>query len=113
MYKRLRLSWQVAKSDSLVGNFAIGCNMDSPSVKRGHKLARFWFSEWSLGGDKVEARPKLAFGPVLCALPTLSRGTLHLPAQMPPLGEQGARTRRILPLIHIHSRRTPPLPVAT
>ena len=90
-----RLSWQVAKSDSLVGNFAIGCNMDSPSVKRGPKLARFWFSEWSLSGDKVEARPKLAFGPILYAMHTLSRGTLTLTAQMPPLGKKEANTVRI------------------
>jgi hypothetical protein len=75
-----------SKSGSLAGNVAIGCNMDSPSVKRGPKLARFWFSEWRLSGDKVEARPKLAFGPILYAMHTLSRGTLNLTAQMPPLG---------------------------
>jgi alkaline phosphatase D len=90
-----RLSWQVAKSDSLVGNFAIGCNMDSPSVKRGPKLARFWFSEWSLSGDMAEARPGLAFGPILYAMHTLSRGTLTLTAQMPPLGKEEADSVRL------------------
>ena len=90
-----RLSWQLAKSDSLIGNLAIGCNMDSPAVKRGPELARFWFSEWSLSGDKVEARPKLAFGPVLYAMHTMSRGTLNLTAQMPPLGEREASSVRL------------------
>ena len=90
-----RFSSQSAKSGSLAGNVAIGCNMDSPTVKRGPKLARFWFSEWRLSGDKVEARPKLAFGPILYAMHTLSRGTLNLTAQMPPLGVKEAKKLRL------------------
>ena len=38
----------------------------------------------------VKARPDLAFGPILYAMHTLSRGTLALTAQM-PLWEKGSR----------------------
>ena len=91
-----RISLALIKSDLLVGNVAIGCNMNSePKVKGGPKLARFWFSDWKLSGDKVEARPELAFGPILYAMHTLSRGTLNLTAQMPPLGEKEAEKLRL------------------
>jgi alkaline phosphatase D len=91
-----RLSWQIAKNDSLEGNVAIGCNMEmEPSRKGGPKLARFWFSDWKLSGDKVKARPDLAFGPILYAMNTLSRGTLNLTAQMPPLGEKESKHLRL------------------
>ena len=90
-----RLSGQILKSENLAGNIAIGCNMDSATVKRGPKLARFWFSEWKLSGDKVEARSELAFGPILYAMHTLSRGTLTLTAQMPPLGKKEANSVRL------------------
>jgi alkaline phosphatase D len=91
-----RLSWQVAKNDSLVGNVAIGCNLLSePKVKGALKLARFWFSDWKLSGEKVEERPDLAFGPILYAMHTLSRGILNLTAQMPPLGAKETKSLRL------------------
>ncbi|MFP6894951.1 MAG: hypothetical protein VCA18_14440, partial [Opitutales bacterium] len=91
-----RLSWQVAKGETLVGNVAIGCNMEiEPSRKGGNKLARFWFSDWKISGDKVVSRPDLAFGPILYAMHTLSRGTLNLTAQMPPLGEKESKQLRL------------------
>jgi alkaline phosphatase D len=56
-----------------------------PGQQRGGKM-RFWFADWSLEGTKVEAHEERAFGPILFALYTLSRGTLKLSVQFPPLG---------------------------
>lgn len=47
---------------------------------------RFWFEDWTVGGSKVDEHDERAFGPVLFTLYTVSRGTLKLSAQFPPLG---------------------------
>ena len=39
---------------------------------------RFWFHGWTVAGSKVDAHPERAFGPILFALHTLSRGDLTL-----------------------------------
>jgi alkaline phosphatase D len=91
-----RLSSQKVKSETLAGNFAIGCNMDAASTAKGAgKLSRFWFSDWKVAGGVVQVRSGLAFGPILYAMHTLSRGTLNLTAQMPPLGEKEAKSVRL------------------
>lgn len=46
----------------------------------------YWFRDWTLAGSKVRHHPDRAFGPILGTQYTLSRGTLKLTAQMPPLG---------------------------
>ncbi|MBO2543585.1 alkaline phosphatase D family protein [Salegentibacter sp. BDJ18] len=48
--------------------------------------ANFWFKNFSLTGSKLASRPENSFGPILWAMHTLSKGTLNLMAQMPPLG---------------------------
>ena len=89
-----RLASLPIKSEALAGNLAIGCNIDAQSnAKGGGKLSRFWFSDWNLKGGMVKARPDLAFGPILYAMHTLSRGVLTLTAQMPPLGKKEANSR--------------------
>ncbi|MEE3061056.1 MAG: DUF1080 domain-containing protein, partial [Verrucomicrobiota bacterium] len=86
---------QEVRSESLMGNLAVGCNMDGQSKEQGGKLARFWFSNWKAQGGMIRSRPDLAFGPILYAMHTLSRGVLNLTAQMPPLGEKEAKTIRL------------------
>ncbi|MGH9327431.1 MAG: alkaline phosphatase D family protein [Terriglobia bacterium] len=56
-----------------------------PHQERGGTI-RFWFSDFAVSGDKVDAHPERAFGPILFTFYTLSRGTLKLSAQLPPLG---------------------------
>jgi hypothetical protein len=46
----------------------------------------YWFRDWHVSGSKVERRDERAFGPVMGALYTLSRGTLKMTAQLGPLG---------------------------
>jgi len=48
---------------------------------------RFWFHDWRVAGTRVDAHPERAFGPILYALHTLSRGVLKLTAQLAPLDE--------------------------
>jgi hypothetical protein len=91
-----KLSSSAIKSETLAGNLAIGCNIDPQSnAKVVGKLARFWFSDWKVKGGMLEARPDLAFGPILYAMHTLSRGVLTLTAQMPPLGKKEAQSVRL------------------
>ncbi len=48
---------------------------------------RFWFEDWQVFGGKVDAHPDRAYGPILFAMHTLSRGKLQLTAQMAPVGD--------------------------
>lgn len=96
----------------LAGNLALVNNhFGGPSKKGGKKAkkggakeevgARFWFNDWRIeddrkrGGEMVQANERRAFGPVLWAMHTLSRGTLTLTAQMPPVGQKETQTVRL------------------
>lgn len=46
----------------------------------------FWFKNISLTGSKIITKTENSFGPVLWSMHTLSKGTLNMVAQMPPLG---------------------------
>jgi phosphodiesterase/alkaline phosphatase D-like protein len=48
---------------------------------------RFWFRDWTVSGEKVAAHPQRAFGPILFAMHTLSRGVLKLTAQLAPVDD--------------------------
>jgi alkaline phosphatase D len=56
------------------------------------RAPHFWFDDISLTGPKVTHQPKNSFGPILWSMYTLSRNTLKLSAQMPPLGEKDNQT---------------------
>lgn len=56
-----------------------------PQQQRGGTM-RFWFADWTVGGSKVDEHDDREYGPILFTLYTLSRGTLKLSAQFPPLG---------------------------
>jgi PhoD-like phosphatase len=58
---------------------------------------RFWFADWTLAGTKVDAHLDRAYGPILFSLYTLSRGTLKLSAQFPPLGNAPKQVRLQVP----------------
>lgn len=84
-----RLTTKVA-AERLVGNLALVNNFQG-NVKKG---SRFWFSDWRIEGDKVEAHDDRVFGPILWAMHTLSNSrsnegyVLKMTAEMPPLGKQ-------------------------
>jgi alkaline phosphatase D len=77
----------------LVGNLALVCH--AGAGRRGERTGgnvRFWFRDWRVAGGKVEAHDERAFGPILWAQHTLSRGVLKMTAQMPPLGAKDSQT---------------------
>jgi alkaline phosphatase D len=61
----------------------------------GDYAARFWFREWRLSGERVEANPSRVCGPILGALYTVHNRTLKLTAQMMPVGLQESRTAEL------------------
>ena len=85
----------------LAGNIALVANFGVPRRRRqrgeGHPAGTgaFWFSVWTLDGDKVDVHNDRAFGPILFSQYTLHEGTLKLTAQMPPIGEQDSQTVRM------------------
>ena len=56
-----------------------------PGTARGGNV-RFWFADWKLTGSKVVEKDEQAFGPILFAQHTLSKGVMKMTAQMPPVG---------------------------
>lgn len=52
---------------------------------RRREPVRWSFQDWKMDGSKLEMRPDLRFGPILWTQYTLSRGTLKVLAQFPPL----------------------------
>ncbi|MCI0461068.1 MAG: alkaline phosphatase D family protein [Gemmataceae bacterium] len=90
-------------AERLYGNLALVNNHPGivPGGKKGKKGmaegqgARFWFNDWKISGTKVANHPERAFGPVLWAMHTLSRGVLKMTAQMPPIGKDEPQTVRL------------------
>ncbi len=66
------------------GNLALSCHLPGRDPRQGEVCA--WFSGWTASGPGLVPHPDRRFGPILFAQYTLSRGTLKLTAQMPPLG---------------------------
>ncbi|HSU33504.1 MAG TPA: hypothetical protein VLJ11_19905 [Bryobacteraceae bacterium] len=56
-----------------------------PHQQRGGTM-RFWFADWTAAGSKLDRHDDRAYGPILFTLYAVSRGTMKLSAQFPPLG---------------------------
>ncbi len=63
----------------LVNNFR-----NANSANNGPK---FWYDNLNFEGPKFESHPENRFGPVLWTMYTLSRNTIRLTAQLPPVGD--------------------------
>jgi hypothetical protein len=48
---------------------------------------QFWFDDLEMNGALLKNQEEASFGPILWSMYTLSRGTMKMTAQMPPLGE--------------------------
>jgi len=65
------------------GNVALVSHDSLSKDHHGH-----WFDKWQIGGSKFIHDDSRAFGPILSAQYTMSKNTLKMTAQMPPLGDQ-------------------------
>ncbi|MCI0392295.1 MAG: hypothetical protein MOB07_26485 [Acidobacteria bacterium] len=74
----------------LAGNVALASHPGA-----GDYAARFWFREWRLSGERVEANPLGVCGPILGALYTVHNGTLKLTAQLAPVGLRESRAAEL------------------
>ena len=54
--------------------------------------ARYWFDDLEITGAAVRKHAQDEFGPILFSMYTLSRNTLRMTVQMPPLGAADGRT---------------------
>ncbi len=79
---------------NLYGNLALVVNHHLKQNAR-NGGARFWFQNWRVSGDKVQAKEDHNFGPILWPMYTLSRGTLKMNVMMPPLGTKEEQTVRL------------------
>ena len=66
----------------LAGSLALVANKASAEKKHG----AIWFDDWSVSGAKIKKYSDRTFGPILWAMHTVSRGSLNMTAQMPPIG---------------------------
>lgn len=93
-----RVAMKNVAGERLVGNLALVCNPAAnrrPHVNGEGNLARFWFRDWKVSGDKVIEDKTEQFGPILYAMHTLSRGVMKMTAQMPPVGAKDSQTVRL------------------
>lgn len=86
--------------ESLSGNVAIACHGLNPpeNLNRDGRVidhARFWFSDWELGGSKFLANPSQTIGPLLWSQYTLHENTLKLMAFFVPLEEGANKTAEL------------------
>jgi hypothetical protein len=76
-------------AERLVGNIALTHNPRGGGQKPD---ALFWFNDWTIGGDQLDASPDRAFGPILWAMHTLSNSrsdegyVMKMTALLPPIG---------------------------
>ncbi len=83
-------------SDALTGGLALTVDFNDAGLSREEtNHPSFWFEDWQANGTRVRAWPERAFGPILFALHTLSKGALYMTAQMPPLSEDEAQEVRL------------------
>ena len=76
---------QDVPSQQLYGSIALVSNFDKKP--RNNEVPSCWFDDWTMTGSKLAHYPEREFGPILFSQYTLSRNTLKLNVQMPPIGE--------------------------
>ena len=69
---------------SIENNVGMGLRQKN---RRGGNV-RFWFTDWTLSGTKVQSLPENTFGPILFSQYTLSKGILKLTVQLTPIGKK-------------------------
>lgn len=78
-------------TEALTGNLALFADVDE-DTDRPWGEPRVWFRDWEGGGSRLVADDDQTFGPILFTHYTLSRGTMKMTAQLPPVGEADGST---------------------
>ncbi len=86
--------------DSLIGNVAIashGLNRPAKYNRDARVIdhARFWFSDWQLGGEKFQANMEQTLGPILWTQYTLHENRLNLMAFFVPMEESANKVAKL------------------
>ncbi len=85
-------------AERLIGNVALTHNPRGGGQKAD---ARFWFNDWTVDGDQLDASPARTFGPILWAMHTLSNSrsdegyVMKMTALLPPIGKEDSQTVRL------------------
>lgn len=81
------------KSDPLIGNIGLFAGpIDHSGQSNASRRAgtngdfRFWFRNWSVSGEKIEAKPDQTFGPLLWSQYTVHDNIMKLTAHVAPVG---------------------------
>jgi len=77
--------------DQLEGMIAFVNNFDRRMMNNAD-VPKFWFDDIQMSGSMLKDTPDHAFGPILFSMYTLSKGTLKMMAQLPPLGMDDNKT---------------------
>jgi hypothetical protein len=82
---------QPVAADRLAGNLGL---VSHPGVhEEAARAGLFWFQDWSIAGEKIEAHDDHTLGPIVCTQYTLSRNVLKMTAQFMPL--EAAQPRQV------------------
>jgi hypothetical protein len=76
--------------ERLLGNIALAAHNPDTS----NNLS-FWFNHWKMKGSMLEVHKEHRFGPILAAHYTLSRNSLQMTAQLPPLAKKHLQPVRL------------------
>ncbi len=71
----------------------------------------FGFSDWKISGKKITFHEERTFGPILFVQYTLSRGTLKMTAQMPPIGKKDGQVIDLKTKAGIHWKTISQAPI--
>ncbi len=77
----------------LAGSLALVSHL--PELAKPEAGPSSWFQDWTVDGARVKTDEKSAFGPILFAQYTLSRGIMKMTAQLPPVGATDGRAVKL------------------
>jgi len=87
------------RSDPLIGNIGLFCGpIDNSGQSNASRRAgssgdfRFWFSDWSVSGNKINEKKDQTFGPLLWSQYTTTDNILKLTAHVAPIGRGENKT---------------------
>lgn len=84
--KGLTSKLEATGTDPLKGMIALVNNIADGRMQH-NDAPKFWFDDIRITGSMVEATSENTFGPILFSMYTLSKGTMKMSAQMPPMGK--------------------------